>query len=127
MMVGLLVFLSFQISFLWIVTVLIAMTFILLNYKAMEQLLAKVELKDNSIEFTYYNSKMEKEIAECPINDLRVEYYGNGKGISSLVSNHMRIECQGQTIIKQYKTHNWTHQLLRETTEKLNGIKKNKN
>jgi hypothetical protein len=101
--------------------------FILLNYRAMEQFLTKVDFKVNSIEFTHYNSSMERKITEIPINELTVEYYRNGRGISSLVSDHIRIKQKGQTIIKQYKTEVWTLQYLKETSEKLNEIKKNKN
>ena len=93
----------------------------------MEQLLTKAELKNNSIEFTYYNSGMKLEIIKIPINILTVEYYGNGKGISSLVSDHVRIEQKGQTLLKQYKTDGWTLENLKEFTENLNEIKKNKN
>ena len=92
----------------------------------MDHFLTEAKLKDNSIEFAYYNSKMEKKIIEIPINELTAEYYGNGKGIASFISNHMRIERKGKTIIKQYKTNVWTLQLLKQTTEKLNDIKKNK-
>ncbi|MCK0157914.1 hypothetical protein MWU65_12025 [Cellulophaga sp. F20128] len=125
--IGLLVFFSFQISFLWIMATLFVVTFILMNYKATEHFITKAELKDNSIEFTYYNSKMERKITDIPINELTVEYYGNGIGISSLVSDHMRIDRKGYTIIKQYKTDGWTLEFLKETTEKLNEIKRIKN
>lgn len=97
-----------------------------MNYKATEQFLSKAELKNNSIEFTYYNSKMKKKITEIPINELTVEYYGNGIGVSSLVSDHIRIEQNGITIVKQYKTDGWTLQKLKETSENLNVIKKTK-
>ena len=107
-------------------TTLFVVTFILINYKAMEHFLAKAELKNNSIEFTYYDSKMERKITDIPINELTVEYYGNGIGISSLVSDHMRIEQKGHTVIRQYKTDDWTLKFLKETTEKLNEIKRNK-
>ena len=125
--IGILTYFSFKIPFLWIMTTLFVVTFIVMNYKAMEQLLTKAELKNNSIEFTYYNSGMKLEIIKIPINILTVEYYGNGKGISSLVSDHVRIEQKGQTLLKQYKTDGWTLENLKEFTENLNEIKKNKN
>lgn len=90
----------------------------------MEQFITKVEMKENSIEFTYYNSKMKKIVADIPISELTAEYYGSGRGISSLVSNHMRIERKGQTLIKQYIANGWTLDSLKETTEKLSEIKK---
>jgi hypothetical protein len=127
-MVGLLVFFSFKIQFLWILPVLLIATFVMMNYKAMEQFLGKAEFIDNSIEFTYYNSNMEKQITKIPIHELAIEYYGNGIGFSSFVSDHMRIDRNGRTIIKQYKTKGWTLEELKETTEKLNEeISKNKN
>jgi hypothetical protein len=127
LMVGLLLFFSLKIQFLWIAPSFLIVSFILMNYKSMEQFLAKAELKDNSIEFTYYNSNMEKQLIKIPINELTVEYYGNGIGFSSLVSDHMRIEQKGKTIIKQYKSNGWALETLKETTKKLNEIRKIKN
>lgn len=123
--IGLLAYFSFRISFTWILTLAFIATYILMNYKATTKFLSKVELKKNCIEFTYYNSKMEKKVTDIPISELTVKYYITSKGISSLVSNHMSIAQKGLTIIKQYKTEDWTLENLKETSEILNEIKTN--
>ena len=94
LVVGLLVFLSFKIQFLWVVPLVLVTAFIILNYRAMEQFLEKAELIDNTIEFTFYNSKMDKRLLKIPTSELTVEYYGNGKGFSSLVSQIGRASCR---------------------------------
>ena len=60
-----------------------------IHYKAMEQFLGKAEFIDNSIEFTYYDSKMEKQMTKIPLQELAIDYYGNGIGFSSFVGDHM--------------------------------------
>lgn len=117
--IGILVFYSFKIALFWISTILFLLAFIFMNYKANEQFLAKIEFKGNSIKLIYYDSKMKRISLEIPKHELTVECYGNGMGISSLVSYHMRIDRNGQTILKQYETIGWTTHLLKETTEKL--------
>lgn len=93
----------------------------------MGQFLMKVEIENDFIELTYFSFDRKKHFLKIPMSELNVEYYGNGKGISSLVSDHMRIEQNGKTILKQYKTNGWTLEALKETTEKLNELRKTKN
>lgn len=89
----------------------------------MQQYLMKIELDDNNLKISYLNIKNEEESFQVPLNELAVDYYGNGIGFSSLVSNHMRIEYNGQTKLKQYQTIGWTLSDLKETTKALKEIK----
>ena len=94
-----------------------------MNYNTMQQYLLKIELDDNNLKISYLNIKNEEESFQVPVNELTVDYHGNGMGFSSLVSNHMRIEYNGQTKLKQYRTIGWTLEDLKETTKALKEIK----
>ncbi|MDZ7846959.1 MAG: hypothetical protein U5L96_09395 [Owenweeksia sp.] len=85
--------------------------------------MTNIELDENVIKISYINLDNKEILIQIPINEMTVDYYGNGKGISSLVSDHMRIEQKGKPILKQYKTEGWTLEDLKETTEKLKGLR----
>ena len=104
LMLGFLTVLSFYNPYLWIFTTVLALTFIVMNYNAMQQYLMKIELDDNDLKISYLNIKNVEKSIQIPVNELTVDYYGNGIGFSSLASNHMRIEHNGQTKLKQYQT-----------------------
>ena len=94
-----------------------------MNYKAMRQYLMRIELVDNELRVVYLSRDNEEKSIEIPLNKITVDYFGNGKGISSLVSDHLRIELDGKTQLKQYVTIGWTVQDLKETNLKLKEIK----
>jgi len=83
----------------------------------------KIELDNNYLKISYLNIKNVEESIQIPLNELTVDYYGNGIGFSSLASNHMRIEHNRQTRLKQYQTIGWTLKDLKETTKALKEIK----
>ena len=91
----------------------------------MGQYLLRIELVDNELRVVYLCRDSEEKSIQIPLNKMTVAYFGNGKGISSLVSDHLRIELDGKTQLKQYVTIGWTAQDLKETTIKLIEIKKN--
>jgi len=122
--IGLLVIISFSQPHLWIVTGLLTLTFVLMNYKAMGQYLMRMKLVDNELSVAYLSRDNEQKSIQIPLNKLKVDYFGNGKGISSLVGDHLRIEIDGKTELKQYVTIGWTVQDLKETTLKLIELKK---
>ncbi|WP_437398754.1 hypothetical protein [Flagellimonas lutimaris] len=120
---GFLIVLSFYNTYLWILTIILVLTFVIMNYNAMQQYLMKIELDDNDLKIYYLNNKNVEKSIQIPVNELTVDYYGNGIGFSSLVSNHMRIEHNGQTKLKQYQTIGWSLVDLKETTKALKEIK----
>ena len=65
------------------------MIFIVMNYKAMKQFLTKIEIEKDCIELTYLKFNGPSKLLKIPLNELTVEYFGNGIGVSSLISNHI--------------------------------------
>jgi len=122
LMLGFLIVLSFFNPYLWIFTIILALTFIVMNYNAMQQYLMKIEMDDNNFKISYLNNKNVEKSIQIPVSELTVDYYGNAIGFSSLVSNHMRIEQKGEIKLKQYLTTGWTLVDLKETTKSLKEI-----
>ena len=100
------------------------MIFIVMNYKAMKQFLTKIEIEKDCIELTYLKFNGPSKLLKIPLNELTVEYFGNGIGVSSLISNHIGIGQRGNILIRQYKTHDWTLELLKSMKEQLKEINK---
>lgn len=88
----------------------------------MKVFLTKIEVENDNIELTYLKFNKELESLKIPLDELTVEYFGNGKGISSLVSDHIRIGQKNKVLIKQYKTNGWSIEKMSSITEDLNGL-----
>lgn len=95
-----------------------------MNYNAMSQYLTNIKLVNNNFEISYLNFDNKEISIQVPLNELTVDYFGNGIGISSLIGHCIKIEQRGKTKIKQYSTEGWTNQDLKETVKKLREIKK---
>lgn len=120
----LLVVLSLFNPFIWTIVVLFTALYFVMNYKAMKYYLTKIELDDENLRFTYLEYDEPKPPLIIPIKELSVDYFDNGKGVSSLVSNHVCIGRKGNIIIRQYQTHDWSQELMKSMTENLREIRK---
>jgi hypothetical protein len=121
---GVLVLMSCYQTYIWILTFLFIAMFFRINFRAMKVLVTKIEVIKGSLEITYLKFDKQTESLKIPLNEITVNYFCNGKGISSLLSNHIGIGEKGNVLIRQYKTRDWNLEQMILINGKLKELRR---
>lgn len=113
------------VPFFWILPTIFILVFLLMNYRAMKQFISKIELEDNYVKLTFFEFDRQASIIKIPKSELIVDFYSNGKGISTFVSDHLQIQQKRNVLIKQYVSRGWTHDILKSMHNELKDFRKN--
>jgi hypothetical protein len=113
------------VPFFWIVPTLFILIFLFMNYKAMKQFISRIELDDAGVKLTFFEFDEQANVIKIPRSELIVKYYSNGtRGISTFVSDHLRIQQERKVLIKQYVSKGWPHEVLDSVHNELKNFSK---